>query len=304
MVTDEIRASFSTGRVLGVGRHAVVHEAQDMTTGRAVALKVLEFQGWDPVDVLREVNVQRMFDNPYIVKVLDHVIYPDRLLIVLERCSGPDLRTLLETEPRLGEAQVAAYTRMMLTALADIHSKGVCHYDLKPGNVMVHENGNGERIVKVGDFGLACRASGRMMERRGTIGYASPQVASGRGHSKKTDMWSLGVIVCELLAHRAFDGRGSPVLRDIVRGERSWAGPLGGVSEEGWDFLRHLLQMREEDRASASEALAHRWVMAGSSPRGMPRVRWSALRRSGMHEKVSRPGTARGDDFRRKGMVS
>jgi serine/threonine protein kinase len=205
-----------------------------------------------------------MFYNPHIVKVVGSSFRRRRQFIALERCHGPDLYAFLQSRPRISEWNVAVFARMLLLAPADMHRQGVVHRDVKPDNVLLDMDANWERVVKLGDFGAACRVRDGMTELCGTATYVSPQMRTRQPYGPKTDMWSLGILLFELLCWRPLDGPNDPILRHLHGGACPPSGGCWeGVSSEAKHLVCGLLQVREEDRLSAADSLEHPWLMGG-----------------------------------------
>jgi serine/threonine protein kinase len=197
----------------------------------AIKVMILSDIGGDVLPPrMQEVELQSLFDNAHIVKVINHEIKPGRRVIVLEHCEGPDLLQFLGASGALDESLVASFTRMILEALADIHSKGVVFRDIKLENVFLARDERGDRVVKLGDFGDACRVYDGMRGVVGTQPYLSPQMVWGSCYCEKTDMWSLGILVCELLRGYAFEGVGDPDLPRVHGGD-------AGLPAACWDCL-------------------------------------------------------------------
>ncbi|CBZ23895.1 putative protein kinase [Leishmania mexicana MHOM/GT/2001/U1103] len=194
---------------------------------------------WRPLEAqLRwEINLQRTLRHPHIVRLYSYFITPECISLVLEYCSGGTLLSRLRAAPqhRLSERQASRYTRHVAKALAHLHGLGVAHRDLKLENVLIDAEG----IAKLADFGWsrpvvhplppskpvataqtvgdrndAPRTSVKhdtsnedsteeVTEGRrtvcGTLDYLSPEMVSGQEHSAKTDVWSLGVMLAEML---------------------------------------------------------------------------------------------------------
>jgi serine/threonine-protein kinase len=188
---------------LGRGGTADVFEATDRLLGRAVAVKVLrEGMVPDPQAVAgfrREARAAAALNHPGIVTVHDVGMDDDRPFIVMELVHGEPLSDLLEREGRLPPARAAAIGETIAEALACAHDAAIVHRDLKPRNVMLTAHGQ----VKVLDFGIA-QALDRtpVDEPLGTAEYLSPEQATGRPLDGRSDIYSLGVVLYEMLAGR------------------------------------------------------------------------------------------------------
>jgi len=189
---------------LGEGGMGAVYKAEDTKLQRTVALKFLppDLTG-DPEArerFVREAQAASALDHPNICTVHEIGTSADgQMFIVMACCEGESLKTRLERGPlRLSDA--VSIAAQVARGLARAHAKGVVHRDVKPGNIIVSEDGT----VKIVDFGLA-KPDGRTVLTRagvalGTPAYMSPEQARGDSVDQRTDIWSLGVVLYEMLA--------------------------------------------------------------------------------------------------------
>lgn len=189
--------------LLGRGGTAEVFEATDRLLGRRVAVKVLrEGVAPDPQAISgfrREARAAAALNHPSIVTVYDVGMDEDRPFIVMERVNGEPLSDVLDRERRLPPGRAAAIAQSIAEALACAHDAGIVHRDLKPRNVML--TGSGQ--VKVLDFGIAQALDRTPVEEPlGTAEYLSPEQAIGLPLDGRSDIYSLGVVLFEMLAGR------------------------------------------------------------------------------------------------------
>jgi len=199
----------------GMGR---VWRARDTLLERPVAVKVLrnEFTADATFRARFRAEAQHtaVLHHPHIASVFDYgevrVDDEDLAYLVMELVEGETLADLLEREGRLDPARTLDLLRQTSSALAAAHAAGLVHRDIKPGNVLVRDDG----VVKITDFGIAWSASsvpltgtGQVM---GTANYLSPEQAAGLPASPASDVYALGAVAYECLAgRRAFDGESS-----------------------------------------------------------------------------------------------
>jgi serine/threonine protein kinase len=187
---------YSVDGELGRGGMAVVYAGYDDRFGRPVALKVLaEHLAGDPEfrdRFLREARIASRLEHPNLVRVYDIGDVGGLPAIVMERLSGQTL-----VGGRLTDAQAA----QVADALAYAHARGVIHRDLKPANLLLA----GDGTVKIADFGIARAVEETMVTQVGTVlgtlRYLSPEQAAGKRVGPEADIYSLGVVLDELLDH-------------------------------------------------------------------------------------------------------
>jgi len=189
--------------VLGVGGMAIVYRAYDNIDDRPVAVKVLKEEYLANEEFRRrfknESKAIAMLSHPNIVKVYD-VSYGERLqYIVMEYVEGITLKEYIEQRRVIPWKEAVHFLTQILRALQHAHDRGVVHRDVKPQNVMLLHSGN----IKVTDFGIArfTRSETRTMTENaiGSVHYISPEQARGDLTDGKSDIYSVGVVLYEML---------------------------------------------------------------------------------------------------------
>ena len=191
---------------IGEGGLAEVFQAQDMSLGRMVAVKVLRLQyAQDPsflVNFHREAQSAAKLSNPYIVAVYDFGQFQNRPYIVMEWIPGSDLRAALNQHGRLPIEQAVEHGIQICSAVGTAHRAGLVHGDLKPGNILITP----QNQIKVTDFGLARALGASAMDEGevvwGTPAYFAPEQASGDRVLPATDVYAIGIILYEMLSGR------------------------------------------------------------------------------------------------------
>ena len=195
--------------VIGSGGMAVVYKAKCHRLNRLVAVKVLKSDLAEDADFRRrfrdESQAVAMLSHPNIVSVYD-VSRGETEYIVMELIDGITLKQYMEKRGQLNWREALHFITQIMKALAHAHSRGIIHRDIKPQNIMVLRDGS----VKVADFGIACLANSAntlTQEALGSVHYMSPEQARGDRTDARSDIYSAGVVLYEMLTGRLpFEG--------------------------------------------------------------------------------------------------
>ncbi|KAG2011848.1 STE/STE11 protein kinase [Coprinopsis cinerea AmutBmut pab1-1] len=256
---------FQLGNCIGRGQFGSVYRALNLNTGQMVAVKRIRLEGLKEEEVtqlMREVDLVKSLSHPSIVKYEGMARDEDTLSIVLEYAENGSLGQTLKAFGKLNERLVASYVVKILEGLHYLHTSDVVHCDLKAANILTTKNGN----VKLSDFGVSLNL--RAMEREikdvaGTPNWMAPEVIELKGASIKSDIWSLGCTVIELLTGRppyADITNSMSVMFRIVEDDMP---PLPeGCSELLEDFLKQCLQKDPNNRPTAELLCEHEWLKA------------------------------------------
>lgn len=193
-------ARFRITGELGRGAMGVVYRAEDAVMGRTVALKTMPMgaASAEAQRLRREAKVAGALSHPGIVTIFDVVEQDGALYICMEYVDGPTLEALLAAKRALSPATILDILRQTAAALDYAHQKGVIHRDVKPGNIMLHD----DRQVKIADFGIAkmlvdeTTLAGQPL---GTPSYMPPEQIQSRPVGGRADQFSLAVIAYELI---------------------------------------------------------------------------------------------------------
>ena len=199
-------------RLVGIGGMAMVFEADDLLKKTTVAVKILkeEFAA-DEVSVQRFINESKavlMLSHPNIVKIFDVSVKGEYKYIVMEYIDGITLKAYMQRKGTLSVKETIAYSIQILRALEHAHLGGVVHRDIKPQNIMLLKSGQ----IKVTDFGIAKLPDAKTLTATdkaiGTVYYISPEQAAGeKGIDRRTDLYSVGVLMYEMITGKLpFDG--------------------------------------------------------------------------------------------------
>jgi serine/threonine protein kinase len=271
---------YRIGNVVARSGMASIFKATDTRTGVQVAIKVPhEEMEADPVlyeRFQREAEIGKLMDHPGVMKVLDDGEKHSRIYMVMEWVEGRLLRHIIHEQKPLPQDRAIRIALRVLEALEHVHSRGVAHRDLKPENIMV----DSEDRTKLIDFGIAAKTGarrltfGKLSQVMGTPDYISPEQVKGSRGDKRSDLYSMGVILYEMLTGelpfrgsnpfavmndrvlnnpippRAVNSDVSPELQEIIYRalEREPANRYKNAEEFAWD-LQHPEQVGVTDRA-------------------------------------------------------
>ena len=202
-VGKRIDGRYEIREVIGVGGMAVVYKAYDNIDDRIVAVKILKEEFLANEEFRRrfknEPKAIAVLSHPNIVKVYD-VSFGDKLqYIVMEYVEGITLKEYIQQQGVLNCKEIVHFTTQILKAIQHAHNKGIVHRDIKPQNILLLQNGT----IKVTDFGIArfSRNDTRTMGGNaiGSVHYISPEQARGDVTDEKSDIYSVGVLMYEML---------------------------------------------------------------------------------------------------------
>ena len=215
LIGKRLDGRYSIEGLVGVGGMANVYRGTDLKTGNRIAVKVLKEEFLDNEELVRrfknESKAISILSHPNIVKVYDVSVTDKLQYIVMEYVDGITLKEYLKQRGgALTWKEVVHFATQVLSALQHAHSKGIIHRDVKPQNIMLLADGS----IKMMDFGIArfSRAQSQTVSDKaiGSVHYISPEQAKGERTDARTDIYSVGVMLYEMLSGRLpFDGDGA-----------------------------------------------------------------------------------------------
>ena len=258
---------------LGAGGMGDIYKAQDARLHRMVAIKVLTNASADDSDrrrrFVQEAQAASGLNHPNIITIYDIVSQDDAEFMVMELVSGKTLADLIPPGG-VGVAKTLQYSTQMADALRAAHAAGIIHRDLKPGNIMVTDSG----LVKILDFGLAkINVAAELTEETqtleaapltvegsilGTVAYMSPEQAQGKKLDARSDIFSFGVVMYEMLTGtKAFPGESAittltAILRDEVKPIETL---VPDVPSEVVEIITLALRKDPQDRWKSTEVM-------------------------------------------------
>ena len=291
---------FLIRRFLARGGMGEVYEAEDLELQTSVALKVVRPEIADHPGALsrfrREVHLAKQVTHPHVCRIFDLFRHRDPeagdvIFLSMELLRGQTLAEHLRLSGRLDSHQAVTVIRQLASALDAAHSAGILHRDLKPGNIMLEAGRAGDVRAVITDFGMAwsrdanadspLTRSGQLAF--GTPDYMSPEQIEGKDLTPASDIYSLGLVIYQMITGaRAFGGE-TPLLSVLRRLTESPPPPSGVLPEldRHWDGIvsRCLDQNPLRRFASASDLTAALdKSIAPLRSSAHPRTRWTSIR--------------------------
>lgn len=211
IIGKKLDGRYEITELIGMGGMAEVYKGVDVIDNKAVAIKILKKEYAENEEFLRrfrnESKAIAVLSHPNIVKIYDVGFSEKIQYIVMEYIDGITLKEYIEEEKVLSWKDTVHFVIQILRALQHAHDKGIVHRDIKPQNIMMFSDGT----VKVMDFGIAkfAREEGKTATDQaiGTVHYISPEQASGGVTDAKSDIYSVGAMMYEMLTgNKPFDG--------------------------------------------------------------------------------------------------
>ena len=210
-IGKKLDGRYEITELIGIGGMADVYKAVDIMENRVVAVKILKPEFSENEEFLKrfrnESKAIAVLSHPNIVKIYDVGFNDDIQFIVMEYIDGITLKEFIEQQGALRWKDALHFITQILRALQHAHDRGIIHRDIKPQNIMLFADGT----IKVMDFGIArfSRVDGKTVSEKtiGSVHYISPEQARGDYTDERSDIYSVGVMLYEMLTGRKmFDG--------------------------------------------------------------------------------------------------
>ncbi|KAK7134092.1 hypothetical protein R3I94_015824 [Phoxinus phoxinus] len=253
---------------IGEGSTGVVCIAREKLSGRQVAVKMMDLRKQQRRELLfNEVVIMRDYSHRNVVEMYKSALVGEELWVIMEYLQGGALTNIV-SETRLTEEQIATVCESVLQALCYLHAQGVIHRDIKSDSILLTLDGR----VKLSDFGFCAQISKDVPKRKSLVGtpyWMAPEVVSKTPYGTEVDVWSLGIMVVEMVDGEPPYFSETPIaamkrLRDEPAPSARNASKISPVLR---DFLDSMLTRDPVQRASAGDLLRHLFMLQCSSPR-------------------------------------
>ena len=277
MNAPEKIGKYEIKRQIGRGAMGAVFEAYDSVIERRVALKLLRVDVFEPgqmADVRarfkREAHSAGRLSHPHIVTIFDYGEHEGTPYIVMDFMQGKELADQLEGGKRLQIGEVVRVMTQLLGALGYAHESGVVHRDIKPSNIFLLQDGS----LKVVDFGVARVEASELTDTGAMIGtpaYMSPEQFLGLPVDARSDIFSCGVILYQLLTgDKPFTGSVTTIMQKVLRQDPVEPSALNPTLDHAWDtVVKRALAKKPEERFLSARQFAEA-VRAAQDARSVP----------------------------------
>ncbi|KAF3703275.1 Serine/threonine-protein kinase PAK 6 [Channa argus] len=253
---------------IGEGSTGVVCIAREQHSGRQVAVKMMDLRKQQRRELLfNEVVIMRDYQHQNVVEMYRSALVEEELWVIMEYLQGGAL-THIVSETRLNEEQIATVCEGVLQALSYLHSQGVIHRDIKSDSILLTLDGR----IKLSDFGFCAQINKDVPKRKSLVGtpyWMAPEVISKTPYGTEVDVWSLGIMVVEMVdgeppyfsdtpiaAMKKLRDEPAPSVKNIQR-----------MSPVLKDFLGCMLTRDPMQRSNAGDLLEHPFLLQAGSPR-------------------------------------
>jgi len=246
---------------LGVGSFASVKLAKDKKTGKSHAVKIISMHpskvtSSDLHNIRTEITIHRKLDHPNIIKFHDYLQKEHNVYLVLDYAENGNLYSFLHKKKKLSSEEIFRFFHQTTLAIQYLHQNDILHRDIKPENLLLDSSHN----IKLCDFGWSTR---RITEKRltfcGTYEYMAPEIVHKKPYDYRVDVWSLGVLLYELIHREApYKGRSLPeITKSLAKTQITFS---SSCNPDAKDLILKILKNNPSERLSINQILSHTWV--------------------------------------------
>lgn len=265
----QLTFKWQRGLKIGAGTFGKVYTVVNIESGQLLAMKELAIGVGDRRALQRAVNELKVLEgviHPHLVRYYGCELHREEMLIFMELCVEGSLEALVATSGALAEHMVRRYTKQLVSAITELHTRSIAHRDIKSGNIFLTNEGH---CLKLGDFGCAVKirnnttAPGELQGFVGTQAYMAPEVfMKTSGHGRAADIWSLGCVVTEMASgKRPFYQYDSNYQIMFLVGSGGRPEIPSTLSDEGQQFCMSCLTHDPDLRPRAEALTLHHFLM-------------------------------------------
>ena len=265
---EEIGSQYQFLGNISSGSFGLVVKALDINTKEEVSIKIINKLS-HKIDIFRikeEINILKRLKHPNILKFYDYIETNSKVYIIMELLKGGTLREWIKKHKNenISEEKSSLIIKNILLAISYLHNKNICHRDIKPENIMFKDNSD-INSLKLIDFGLSVKNFDDYGEQTycGTFIYMAPEQLENTFYSKIIDIWSIGIILYELLnkGEHPFYIKGITKKSELIKNIKKHDLKCKyNVSIMGENLIRKMLENQPTIRISAYDALKHPWI--------------------------------------------
>lgn len=254
--------NFEIGKTLGKGKLGKVYCVLHKPSNFVCALKVMDLSQLKSLNLIknlkREIEIQSNLNHKNILKCFNYFKTSNKVYLILEYCIYGELYHHLKINKRFSNQLASYYIYQITLALSYLHSNNIIHRDLKPENILVDFN----HTIKLSDFGWSVQLQNNNKRSTicGTLDYLSPEMINSVSYDFKSDVWSLGVLIYELLVGvPPFEHADRNVTyKKIVRLDYHFP---KFINSDAQDLIVRLLKINPNERIPLEEVLTHPWIL-------------------------------------------
>lgn len=252
---------------IGKGSFSSVYRGYHQTTNNQVAIKKIELDSVKKIKqrIKKEIQICKMLKHPNVIETYD--VINDRIggniYIIMEYCGEGHLGNILKNKP-ISEEDAKHYMKQISNGLKYLMDNSILHRDLKPQNIMINNSNN----IKIADFGFARHFQTDTIAETlcGTPLYMAPEIMKNRKYNYKSDLWSVGVILYQMIfGRRPYYANNILDLLKKIEQEKIRFDESIDVSDECKNLIINLLQINPENRIEWNEFFIHPWIATNNS---------------------------------------
>jgi len=248
---------------IGAGQYGKVFRAKNTQTNETVAVKTIPLHKFAQVPKLEEFTANEIktlgrINNPNVVRFIEMMKTVNNMYLVYEFCEGGTLEDIIQRRRFIAEAESLNIFSQLLNAFKAIYKENILHRDLKPSNILIH---NG--VFKIADFGFCKKVSGPQELTFTMVGspiYMAPEILKGYPYNIKGDIWSLGVVLYEMLFGICpFEDKSlAGLIYQIDKKPLSFPREINNISQSTENLLRRMLVLDHRNRIDWNELLEYK----------------------------------------------